>query len=80
LCLAVTAGLAPVRATALACRAGSGPLSGELAAAADAALAGVPLSAPAGPRVRGAPSFGQAPAGGRRRPGESPARGAFPRP
>ncbi|MFM9164874.1 MAG: type II secretion system F family protein [Solirubrobacterales bacterium] len=44
LCLAVTAGLAPVRATALACRAGSGPLSGELAAAADAALAGVPLA------------------------------------
>ena len=44
LCLAVTAGLAPVRATALACRAGSGPLSCELAAAADAALAGVPLA------------------------------------
>ena len=43
LCLAVSAGLAPVRATALACRAGNGPLSGDLAAAADAALAGVPL-------------------------------------
>ena len=37
--LAVSAGLAPVRAAAVACGAGGGPLSGELSAAADAAQA-----------------------------------------
>lgn len=42
--LAVTAGLPPVRAAAVACGAGRGPLSGEIAAAAGAAGAGMPLA------------------------------------
>ncbi len=42
--LVVSGGLGPVRAIAVACGSGAGPLSGELAAAADAAQAGVPLA------------------------------------
>lgn len=42
--LVVSGGMGPVRAIAVACGPGSGPLSRELAAASDAAQAGVPLA------------------------------------
>jgi tight adherence protein C len=42
--LVVSGGLGPVRAIAVACGPGSGPLSRELAAASDAAQAGVPFA------------------------------------